>query len=57
MEHLKKFQGSIVSPIHQDLSNDTTFNQFQSRVPVPLTQEGSYAKFSRLHEEAHNDNK
>ena len=27
---------SSVSPTHQDLSNDTTFSQFKSRVPVPL---------------------
>ena len=25
-----------MSPTHQDLSNDTTFNQIKSRVPVPL---------------------
>ena len=25
-----------MSPIHQDLSNDTTFIQIKSRVPVPL---------------------
>jgi len=25
-----------VSPTHQDLSNDTTFSQIKSRVPVPL---------------------
>ena len=28
--------GSSVSPTHQDLSNDTTFSQIESRVPVPL---------------------
>ena len=26
-----------MSPTHQDLSNDTTFSQIKSRVPVPLT--------------------
>ena len=26
-----------MSPTHQDLSNDTTFSQLKSRVPVPLT--------------------
>jgi len=26
-----------VSPTHQDISNDTTFSQIKSRVPVPLT--------------------
>jgi len=26
-----------VSPTHQDLSNDTTFSQIKSRVPVPLS--------------------
>ena len=25
-----------MSPTHQDLSNDTTFSQIKSRVPVPL---------------------
>ena len=25
-----------MTPTHQDLSNDTTFNQIKSRVPVPL---------------------
>ena len=28
-----------MSPTHQDLSNDTTFNQIKSRVPVPLSNE------------------
>ena len=28
---------SSVSPTNQDLSNDTTFSQIKSRVPVPLT--------------------
>ena len=27
---------SSVSPTNQDLSNDTTFSQIKSRVPVPL---------------------
>ena len=27
---------SSVSPTHQDLSNDTTFSQIKSCVPVPL---------------------
>ena len=27
---------SSVSPTHEDLSNDTTFSQIKSRVPVPL---------------------
>ena len=27
---------SYMSPTHQDLSNDTTFSQIKSRVPVPL---------------------
>ena len=26
-----------MSPTHQDLSNDTTFSQIESRVPVPLS--------------------
>ena len=26
-----------MSPTHQDLSNDTTFSQIKSRVPVPLS--------------------
>ena len=26
-----------VSPTNQDLSNDTTFSQIKSRVPVPLS--------------------
>ena len=26
-----------MSPTHQELSNDTTFSQIKSRVPVPLT--------------------
>ncbi len=26
----------LVGPTHQDLSNDTTFRQIKSRVPVPL---------------------
>jgi len=25
-----------VNPTHQDLSNDSTFSQIKSRVPVPL---------------------
>ena len=25
-----------MSPTHQDLSNDTTFSQIKSRVPIPL---------------------
>ena len=25
-----------MSPTHQDISNDTTFSQIKSRVPVPL---------------------
>jgi len=29
-----------VSPSHQDLSNDTTFSQIKSRVPVPLRDNG-----------------
>ena len=29
---------SSVSPTNQDLSNDTTFSQIKSRVPVPLKQ-------------------
>ena len=28
-----------MSPTHQDLSNDTTFSQIKSRVPVPLRRE------------------
>ena len=28
---------SSVSPTYQDLSNDTTFSQIKSRVPVPLS--------------------
>ena len=28
---------SSVSPTNQDLSNDTTFSQIKSRVPVPLS--------------------
>ena len=28
-----------MSPTHQDLSNDTTFSQIKSRVPVPLNSE------------------
>ena len=27
-----------MSPTHQDLSNDTTFSQIKSRVPVPLSE-------------------
>ena len=34
---MKNFQRSSVSPTNQDLSNDTTFSQIKSRVPVPLT--------------------
>ena len=33
-----------MSPTHQDLSNDTTFSQIKSRVPVPL----SIRIFSRI---------
>ena len=33
---------SSVSPTNQDLSNDTTFSQIKSRVPVPLRQVGRY---------------
>ena len=29
---------SSVSPTQQDLSNDTTFSQIKSRVPVPISQ-------------------
>ena len=36
-KHLKKMLRSSVSPTHQDLSNDTTFSQIKSRVPVPST--------------------
>ena len=32
---------SSVSPTDQDLSNDTTFSQFLSRVPVPLIYKSS----------------
>ena len=28
-----------MSPTHQDLSNDTTFSQIKSRVPVPLNED------------------
>jgi len=35
-QHLKKFEGSSVSPTNQNLSNDTNFSQIKSRVPVPL---------------------
>ena len=28
-----------MSPTHQDLSNDTTFSQIKSRVPVPLMED------------------
>jgi len=35
-QHFKKCLRSSVSPTNQDLSNDTTFSQIQSRVPVPL---------------------
>ena len=30
-----------MSPTHQDLSNDTTFSQIKSRVPVPLNKSGN----------------
>jgi len=30
-----------VSPTLQDLSNDTTFSKIQSRVPVPLKDDGA----------------
>jgi len=33
---------SPVSPTNQDLSNDTTFSQIKSRVPVPLRAIGTY---------------
>ena len=36
-QHFKNFYSSSVSPTHQDLSNDTTFSQIKSRVPVPLS--------------------
>ena len=36
---------SSVSPTHQDLSNDTTFSQIKSRVPVPLIK--NYKKIPR----------
>ena len=32
-----------MSPTHQDLSNDTTFSQIKSRVPVPLNSD--FSKF------------
>ena len=35
-EHFKILKMSSVSPTDQDLSNDTTFSQLQSCVPVPL---------------------
>ena len=31
-------------PTHQDLSNDTTFSQIKSRVPVPLTSLDFYTR-------------
>ena len=35
-QHFKIFYRSSISPTNQDLSNDTTFSQIKSRVPVPL---------------------
>ena len=35
-KHFKHFERSSVRPTHQDLTNDTTFSQIKSRVPVPL---------------------
>ena len=35
-QHFKNLQRSSVSPTNQDLSNDTTFSQIKSRIPVPL---------------------
>jgi len=32
-----------MSPTHQDLSNDTTFSQIKSRVPVPLKEKIIYS--------------
>ena len=40
---------SSVSPTNQDLSNDTTFSQIKSRVPVPLRDERNFqASFQAL---------
>ena len=36
-QHFKNLSWSSVSPTNQDLSNDTTFSQIKSRVPVPLS--------------------
>jgi hypothetical protein len=36
-KHFRNFLGSSVSPAHRDLSNDATFGQIKSRVPVPLS--------------------
>ena len=38
---------SSVSPTNQDLSNDTTFSQIKSRVPVPLRALKNMIKLSR----------
>ena len=35
-----------MSPTHQDLSNDTTFSQIKSRVPVPLIKAQAPEKLS-----------
>ena len=35
-QHFKNFEWSSVSPTNQNLSNDTTFSQIKSCVPVPL---------------------
>ena len=37
-----------MSPSHQDLSNDTTFSQIKSRVPVPLKTQINYLKKKKL---------
>ena len=41
-QHFKKFERSSVSPNNQDLSNDTTFSQIKSHVPVPLKAVGDW---------------
>jgi len=40
-QHFTNFQWSSVIPTNQDLSNDTTFSQIKSRVPVPLRKKWS----------------
>ena len=41
-QHFKFFKQFSVSPANQDLSNDTTFSQIKSRVPVPLSNRHVY---------------